>query len=312
MINLCRTIVYDGHAFFLLHNLLTDQSGDNLMIITILLLAESTSKVGPHPRLSPCQSSCKQHVPGWARSRKGVRLQPLFLVSRSPGRRMKRHPRSRSPQARDRLYGPEFPQMFGRNDVPCICPLHNEVHIADNMSGYTNTLNHLGASSVVTAIGGLLSSVAILRLRRSTTALFRRQPADHPWYTGTVYMQVQLPHTEPVHTPNPIITYHSGDSFESWFRHRRQAMPHPKADACSPAIENQTSRQGLIFFVSYATCGAYTRRRTQSIAVHKSIQNWQQIFHTSNAKTTSQKQKRGACIQKRDEHGRGQRSKRKQ
>ena len=54
-----------------------------------------------------------------------------------------------------------------------------------------------------------MGSMIILMPRHSTAALFRRQPADHPWYTGSV----QLPHTALAR--NPIFTHHSGDSFES-------------------------------------------------------------------------------------------------
>ena len=97
-----------------------------------------------------------------------------FLVATSPGCRTKRHPQSCSTQVRGRLHGPEFPQMSVRNDVPCICPLRRDVHIIDNIPGYTDTFSTTSAyatsSPLETSLAARPSaSLAIARLPSSGT-----------------------------------------------------------------------------------------------------------------------------------------------
>ena len=129
-----RAIVHDDNSFFLLRNLLVNQSGDNLIIITMLSPAGPTSKFGPYPRLSPSlvlvQTTCSGLGP----------LQPFF-VSTSLGRHIKQHPQSCSTRTCGHLYGPEFPQKSVHNDIRCVCPPCPDVHITDNMPGYTSTFS---------------------------------------------------------------------------------------------------------------------------------------------------------------------------
>ena len=54
-----RTIVHDGNAFSLLRNLFINQSGDNPVIIAMVLPAGPTSKAGSYFVSLPRSSSCK-------------------------------------------------------------------------------------------------------------------------------------------------------------------------------------------------------------------------------------------------------------
>ena len=113
--------------------------------------------------------------------RKGVRLQSIFFVSASPGRRTKLHPRLCSAQTRGRLYGPEFPQMSIRNDVRCLRPIRRDVHITDNMPGCTDTFSTTlayPASSPPSEASRAAWPSSGLAMARKTT-LFVFQPTDH-------------------------------------------------------------------------------------------------------------------------------------
>ena len=201
-------------------------------------------------------------VPGWIRSSwtpNGRSTPVVFFVPTSPGRRTKRHPQSCSTQTRGRLYGLEFPQTPICNEVRCVCTLRRDAHITDNVPGSTNTfpttLAYSAPLSPTEASWAAWPSSGLATAR--TTALFMSQPTDHRRPVVYVYgvHAVQPPHTVPVRTRNPLSTYHSCDSFESWFRHYPQAMPHPNADRWTPIIKNQTSRPGLVLFFSWRRAG---------------------------------------------------------